>query len=116
MSSLDCMKVKPLIPLVMTLAGTLLVSSCLRKDATSDSAAPPTVAASTNAPTWYAAREDHEREIKIVRLYYATDRKRTGDTDPIKFYGSERTSQDMPLEYGVCHVTLPPEHQFARLE
>jgi len=54
--------------------------------------------------------------IKIVRLYYATDRKRTGDIDPTKFYGGERTSVNMPLNYGVCHVTLPPNHQFARLE
>ena len=54
--------------------------------------------------------------IKIVRLFYATDRKRTGSSMATKFYGGGRTTQEAPLEYGICNVTLPPEHQFAKLE
>ena len=137
-SSWNGMKAKIFVSLVMTLLGSLLVSSC--SFSAHDTSASTPAPATTNAPkaayyTEYPAttaapagevpkdapkgevpRDGDEHRIKIVRLYYATDRKRTGDTEPTKFYGSERTSRDTPLEYGVCHVTLPPEHQFAKLE
>lgn len=69
-------------------------------------------------PLTATAGSDPESEdvIKVVRLFYATDRKRTGSDMATKFYGGKRSSHAAPLEYGICNVTLPPNHQFARLE
>lgn len=48
----------------------------------------------------------------IVRVFYATDRGRTGSSDPDDFYGGDFAS----LEYGRVEVSLPPGHEVGELE
>lgn len=47
-----------------------------------------------------------EDGFRAVDVYYATDRARTGETDPNLFYGSGRGE----LEVGVATVTVPETH------
>lgn len=49
----------------------------------------------------------------IVRVLYGTNRKRTGSSDPLEFYGKERTNG---LELGAVYVSIPTNHQTAVLE
>ena len=50
----------------------------------------------------------------VQRIFYATDRKRTGDRKrPPRFYGGERANE---LAYGVCDVSIPIDHKLGRLE
>lgn len=51
-------------------------------------------------------------EPTLVRVFYATDRGRTGQDGPDDFYGGELAS----LEYGRVEVTLPPGHVRGELE
>ena len=47
-----------------------------------------------------------------VELYYATDRARTGDPDPVGYYGAGRGE----LELGVATVTIPNTHVAGAME
>jgi len=53
-----------------------------------------------------------EAEAESVDVYYATDRARTGDTYPARYYGADRGE----LEYGVATVTIPKSHVPGRIE
>ncbi|MEP7220788.1 MAG: alpha/beta fold hydrolase [Bacteroidota bacterium] len=48
----------------------------------------------------------------IVSLFYATDRKPTGDKRPSQYYGAERGN----LVYGQCDVTIPRRHHLCVIE
>jgi esterase/lipase superfamily enzyme len=50
--------------------------------------------------------------FSIVRIFYATDRKRTGDQDPAALYGNDRGI----LELGTCEISIPKDHRIAHLE
>jgi esterase/lipase superfamily enzyme len=62
-----------------------------------------------------AARRD--RGFTRVHVFYATDRKRAGDT-PNEFYGSERASEGggWPFEFGRCDVSIPYAHRPGEIE
>ncbi|MBK1876264.1 alpha/beta hydrolase [Pelagicoccus mobilis] len=47
-----------------------------------------------------------------VDVLYGTSRARTGEEDPNAFYGIERGQ----LEYGVCQVSIPLDHEVGQLE
>lgn len=47
-----------------------------------------------------------------IRIYYATDRARTGSDDPSKFYGGDRGG----LEMGTAMVSVPRSHRPGQLE
>jgi esterase/lipase superfamily enzyme len=49
---------------------------------------------------------DPEQGFTSVKIYYATDRARTGSEEPNDFYGGDRGT----LELGTAVVTLPPQH------
>ena len=51
-------------------------------------------------------------EPTIVRVFYATDRGRTGSSDPDDFYGGDFAS----IEYGRVEVSIPPGHEVGELE
>ena len=53
-----------------------------------------------------------EGEPTIVRVFYATDRERTGSTDPDDFYSGDFAS----IEYGRVEVSIPPGHEVGELE
>ncbi len=48
----------------------------------------------------------------ILSLFYATDRARSGSSEPGEFYNSDHA----PLQYGTCTVSVPQKHQIAELE
>lgn len=48
----------------------------------------------------------------VVEVFYATDRDRTGDSNPRKYYGGDRGE----LQYGLCRVSIPREHRMGALE
>lgn len=50
-----------------------------------------------------------------VRVYYATDRRATGEAKPAEFYGSDRVDTDA-LALGVCEVSIPRDHEMGQLE
>lgn len=55
---------------------------------------------------------DPEAGFAAVKIYYATDRARTGDQDPSNFYGGERGT----LELGTATVSIPPRHVPGKIE
>ncbi|MCK6485494.1 MAG: alpha/beta fold hydrolase [Phycisphaerae bacterium] len=48
-----------------------------------------------------------------VKLFYATDRRRTGISQPALFYGAERADD---LRVGTCRVSIPEGHGLGRIE
>ncbi len=48
----------------------------------------------------------------VVKVYYATDRKKTADTDPAKTYGGGRGD----LTLGLCTVSIPRDHRLGEVE
>ncbi len=48
----------------------------------------------------------------VVPVFYATDRKVTGEALPAGFYGTERG----PLDLGVCEISIPRDHRMGKLE
>jgi esterase/lipase superfamily enzyme len=55
---------------------------------------------------------DPETGFTTVKIYYATDRARTGNADPSDFYGGERGA----LELGTATVSIPPRHFPGKIE
>ena len=55
---------------------------------------------------------DPETGFTAVKIFYATDRARTGDPDPANFYGGERGT----LELGTATVSIPPRHVPGKIE
>ncbi len=55
------------------------------------------------------------RNHSLVRVYYATDRKPTRDTEQRVHYGPER-SDDGYLQYGWCTISIPKVHTVGKLE
>ena len=56
----------------------------------------------------YEAQDDYS----TVRIFYGTNRARTGETKPAEFYGPQRGE----LEVGHVDVTIPKSHKYAELE
>ena len=56
--------------------------------------------------------KQNELGFATVRVFYGTNRARTGDLKPSQFYGKARGN----LEYGYLDVTIPRVHQEAQLE
>jgi esterase/lipase superfamily enzyme len=72
--------------------------------------------AATRAPpsrSPYARLSAKERSALEVTIYYATNRKPTGSTEPAKFYGAE---VDGALQYGRALVSVPLTHTPGALE
>jgi esterase/lipase superfamily enzyme len=67
-------------------------------------------------PGEVAAKErrykQNEQGFASVRVFYGTNRARTGDSKPSQFYGKARGE----LEYGYLDVTIPRAHEEAQLE
>jgi esterase/lipase superfamily enzyme len=53
------------------------------------------------------------REVHVVRLFYATDRRATGSDVPMDFYDSGRSAE---LQFGTCIVSVPYQHKPGTLE
>jgi len=55
---------------------------------------------------------DPDKGYKEVKIYYATDRARTGSDLPVEFYGGQRGE----LELGTALVTIPLNHRPGAIE
>jgi len=55
---------------------------------------------------------DPEQGYSTVKIYYATDRARSGSDEPEAFYGGERGT----LELGTAEVSIPPRHMPGKIE
>lgn len=64
------------------------------------------------APVDDAVRSSGESGYSEVDVFYATDRARSGETDPNTFYGHGRGD----LEYGVVTVSIPSTHTAGAIE
>ena len=69
-------------------------------------AAPP-----TEYETASAERKPYEN-YAIVKVFYATDRRRTASPRPSKTYGVARDV----LSYGICEISIPRDHRMGELE
>lgn len=53
-----------------------------------------------------------KKNVAVVRVYYATDRTRSSQSDPAKMYGNKRGV----ISYGSCEVALPREERIGKGE
>ena len=65
------------------------------------------------APAWRRRAWAPKPTHTVQTVFYATDRKPTGDVKPASFYGRGRSSE---LAYGACEVSIPIDHRLGRLE
>jgi esterase/lipase superfamily enzyme len=56
-----------------------------------------------------------EKNYVDMKIFYATDRKPSGDKAPATFYSSNR-SPDETLALGTCNVSIPRDHRIGELE
>lgn len=63
-------------------------------------------------PAPAAANGGSDPKFAIMRVFYATDRKRTGSAAPNEMYGGDRGT----LVYGAAEVSIPREHRLGQLE
>ena len=77
----------------------------------SEGSAPPPVAspAAAAAPSPEKAKDEN---YTLVRVFYGTDRDRTGSREAAEFYGGGHGQ----LELGTCDVSIPKSHQTGKLE
>ena len=59
----------------------------------------------------YAFRRE-EPSYAVVKVFYATDRKNTGEANPMAVYGGDRG----PLAFGMATVSIPRDHRLGALE
>ena len=59
----------------------------------------------------YAYRRP-EPSYAVVKVYYATDRENTGESNPVQVYGGDRGK----LTFGVSTVSIPRDHRMGALE
>jgi esterase/lipase superfamily enzyme/acyl carrier protein len=57
----------------------------------------------------------NENPQRIVNVFYATDRARTGSEDPAQFYDGNRSANG-DVEYGTVEVIIPGSHRPGQLE
>ncbi len=60
----------------------------------------------------YAYMRETEPSYAVVKVYYATDRKNTGATDPAEVYAGDRG----PLTFGFTTVSIPRDHRMGAVE
>jgi esterase/lipase superfamily enzyme len=53
-----------------------------------------------------------EPEYAVVKVYFGTDRNKTGDAEPSRYFGGKRGA----LTYGVTEVSIPRDHRMGALE
>jgi esterase/lipase superfamily enzyme len=56
-----------------------------------------------------------EKNYVDMKVFYATDRKASGDTAPATFYTSQRNRKGA-LALGTCNVSIPRDHRIGELE
>ncbi|MFV0443097.1 MAG: alpha/beta hydrolase [Planctomycetaceae bacterium] len=64
------------------------------------------------APPVAEQRAPSSNAYTTIRVFYGTNRARSGERQPAKFFGTESG----PLSFGFCDVSLPPNHSPGELE
>ncbi len=59
--------------------------------------------------------KDSDSNYAVVRVFYATDRKATGDQAPAKYFGGDR-QLDESLQVGTVDVSIPRDHRMGNIE
>jgi esterase/lipase superfamily enzyme len=54
-----------------------------------------------------------EKNYVVLKVFYATDRKNTGDKNPSRTFGRGRAEN---LNYGLCEVSIPYSHRIGEME
>jgi esterase/lipase superfamily enzyme len=67
------------------------------------------------SPPKAEAAPSKEKNYVDMKVFYATDRKPSGDATPATFYSSQR-SPDGALALGTCNVSIPRDHRVGELE
>ncbi len=83
---------------------------------------PPTagdgpVSKSTPPPHQQQQQQQEQRtvqKLRMVKLFFATDRTWTGSEEQPKWFGPEWN--DRKLTYGTCTVSIPPKHEAGEVE
>ena len=57
-------------------------------------------------------KTDSEPEFAVVRVYFGTDRARTGETKPSVYFGPDRGE----MVLGACDVSIPRNHRIGKIE
>lgn len=70
-------------------------------------------AGALSAPKLETLATPADAGFHAVEVYYATDRARSGASDPARFYGTERGQR---LELGIATVTIPDSHVAGQVE
>ena len=58
-------------------------------------------------------RDFGRRGYNVVKVYYATDRKETGDASPYSYFGGKPGGE---LKFGQCEVAIPFSHKVGEVE
>lgn len=58
---------------------------------------------------------DQKPNYQVVQIFYATDRKDTGNKDPELRYANERSTAG-ELERGTCEISIPRDHRLGEVE
>jgi esterase/lipase superfamily enzyme len=72
----------------------------------------PTSASASNIQSKENLQPPARKNLAIVKVFYATDRSRTSQSEPAKLFGNKRGS----LSYGSCEVAVPRDPKMAKLE
>ena len=59
-----------------------------------------------------APAEPEKQPFEVVKVFYATDRKKTGSSQPNETFGGDRGE----LNFGICEVSIPSSHTEGQLE
>jgi esterase/lipase superfamily enzyme len=116
-SFLGCSRPASLVTPPGTAAQTRPAAAAVRAQANAPTAQPsaPT-AALPIAPKAMQPKEpnkaSNKKNLAIVKVYYATDRSRTSQSEPHKFFGATRGN----LTYGSCEVSIPRDGKMGKLE
>jgi esterase/lipase superfamily enzyme len=116
-SFLGCSRPANLVTPPVTAAKTRPAAAPVRAQV-SDAAALPSAPATALPVAPKAAlpkdpnKASNKKNLAIVRVYYATDRSRTSQSQPHKFFGATRGN----LTYGSCEVIIPRDQKMGKLE
>lgn len=67
------------------------------------------------APGQSRGGSENPNDYARVKVFYATNRQKTGETAPAKFFGTEPAADDS-LTLGTCEVSIPRDHRMGELE
>ncbi len=56
------------------------------------------------------------KNTRIQKIFYATNREKTGKALPADIFSGQRSSNEQKLTYGICEVAIPKKHARGNLE